>query len=121
MMTFRPLRLGMLLIFFFAMIAIGAIPGNATALSNSFGDKFLHLLAYGFMTFLCFRALNGRRLMQSLISLSIIGLLGLVDEWTQSFLPYRNASLLDWCFDIAAAGIVLFILNLYQPAPTGTS
>jgi len=118
MVQVRPARMILLLIFFSAMIMLGAIPGSASALSSGVGDKTMHLLAYAFMTALCFRAIKGTRLAQSLISLLIIALLGLLDESLQSLLPYRNASLLDWCFDMAAAGTVIFILNLCEPATT---
>ena len=110
----------MLLSFFGAMVALGAIPGSASALSSGIGDKTLHLLAYGFMSFLCFRSIKGSRCGQSVISLLIMALLGLLDESLQSLLPFRNASLLDWCFDMAAAGTVILLLNLHEPASTRT-
>ena len=115
-MALRPAWLTMLLIFFGTMVALGAIPGNANALSARMGDKTLHLLAYGFMSFLCFRSIKGSRCEQSVISLLIMALLGLLDESLQSLLPYRNASLVDWCFDMAAAGTVIVLLNFHQPA-----
>ena len=111
----------MLLAFFSIMLALGAIPGSADALSGRFGDKLLHFLAYGVMSALCFQSLHGRRLTQSLMSGLIIALLGLIDELVQSLLPYRNASLLDWCFDIAAAIPVITFMNLFVPATSKTS
>ena len=117
-MQLRPVWMGMLLAFFSIMLALGAIPGNANALSDRFGDKLLHLLAYGFMAALCFQSVRGRRITQSLLSLLIIALLGLIDELVQSLLPYRNASLLDWCFDIAAAMTVIIFMNFFSPATT---
>jgi VanZ family protein len=110
----------LLLTFFIIMLAAGAIPGSANALSDRFGDKLLHLLAYGFMAALCFQSLRGRRLIQSITSLLIIALLGLIDELVQSLLPYRNASLIDWCFDIAAAIAVITFMNLFAPTATKT-
>jgi VanZ family protein len=121
MMLVRPTWMVMLLTSFGAMVALGAIPGSASALSSGVGDKTLHLLAYGFMTFLCFHSIKASRRGQSLISLLIMSLLGLLDEGLQSFLPYRNASLLDWCFDMAAAGTVILLLHLYEPASTRTN
>ena len=120
-MQLRPLWMCLLLAFFISMLAAGAIPGSANTLSDRFGDKLLHLLAYGFMAALCFQSLQGRRLTHSLISLLIIALLGLIDEFVQSLLPYRNASLLDWCFDIAAAIVVITFMNLFTPATTKIS
>jgi VanZ family protein len=119
-MQLRPLWMCLLLVFFSAMLAVGSIPGNANTLSDRFGDKLLHLLAYGFMAALCFQSLRGRRINQSLISLLIIALFGLIDELVQSLLPYRNASLLDWCFDIAAGITVITFMNLFSTVATKT-
>jgi VanZ family protein len=119
-MQLRPLWMCLLLVFFTAMLAVGSIPGNAHTLSDRFGDKLLHLLAYGFMAALCFQSLRGRRINQSLISLLIIALFGLIDELVQSLLPYRNASLLDWCFDIAAGITVITFMNLFSTVATKT-
>jgi len=119
-MRLRPLWMCLLLVFFIAMLAVSSIPGNANTLSDRFGDKLLHLLAYGFMAALCFQSLRGQRIEQSLISLLIIALFGLIDELVQSLLPYRNASLLDWCFDIAAGITVITFMNLFSTLATKT-
>jgi VanZ family protein len=111
----------LLLVFFIIMLVLGAVPGNADALTNRFDDKLLHLIAYSCMAALCFQSLQGRRLIQSITSLLIIALLGLIDELVQLLLPYRNASLIDWCFDIAAAITVIIFMNLFAPAATKKS
>ena len=119
-MQLRPLWMCLLLVFFIAMLAVGSVPGNANTLSDRFGDKLLHLLAYGFMAALCFQSLRGQHINRSLISLLIIALFGLIDELVQSLLPYRNASLLDWCFDIAAGITVITFMNLFSTVATKT-
>lgn len=101
-----------LLAFFFIMIITGAIPGEASALSARFGDKLLHTLAFGFMTVLAHQSLQGQRMQRIAGSVLIVAILGTIDESIQYFLPYRNASLLDWCFDIGAASIVTVLLWL---------
>jgi len=50
--------------------------------------------------------------MRSLATLCVIAVLALFDETVQGYLPYRNASLLDWCFDMGAALIVVTLLTL---------
>jgi VanZ family protein len=109
---FRPLPLYLLLLFFVIMISIGSVPGQATHLSAHVGDKLLHFMAYGLMTMLSFHSISGSRIIRILFSLLLIASLGLIDEGIQYFLPYRNASLTDWCFDIAAAVVVTFFLGL---------
>ncbi len=109
----RPAWLCALAIFFVAMIALGSVPGQAQALSDRYGDKLLHTLAYGFMTLLCHRALLAPPRLRLLVTIAAIALLGLLDESLQSLLPYRNASASDWCFDIGAATIVAALLALH--------
>lgn len=99
--------------FFVMMIALGSIPGEAQALSDRYGDKLLHTLAYGIMAVLCHRALRASMATRLVLTIAVIALLGLLDETLQSLLPYRNASLLDWCFDIGAAAIVAALLALH--------
>ncbi len=98
--------------FFLLMLGVGSLPGEANALSEHIGDKLLHLLAYGFMTMLCFRGLIARPVVRALLSVLVIALLGVIDESLQSLLPYRNASLADWCFDIGAAAMVALLMLL---------
>ncbi len=112
--SLRPLRITALLLFFLLMVGLGSIPGQAHALSDRFGDKLLHVLAYGLMTAISFGAIVARPRWQAMISIMLIALLGLIDESIQSFLPYRNASLLDWCFDIASAILVAMLLLLFS-------
>ena len=94
------------------MIVIGAIPGEAQALSDAVGDKLLHLGAYSFLTCALFGGMRGTTTSRALRSLIAIGVLGALDEAIQSFMPYRNANLSDWAFDMLAAGLALAVLIL---------
>ena len=96
--------------FFILLIVLGSLPGTADALSQRYGDKLLHTLAYSVMALLYFFSYAGDKLPRSLVTVGTIALLGALDETVQSFLPYRNASLTDWCFDIAAALLVVGLL-----------
>jgi len=109
---FRLLPLYLLLLFFVIMISVGSVPGQANHLSAHVGDKLLHFMAYGLMSILSFHSITGSRIIRILFSFLLIASLGLIDEGIQYFLPYRNASLTDWCFDIAAAVVVTFFLGL---------
>jgi len=105
--------------FFLLMIGIGAIPGEAQALSGRVGDKLLHTLVYGFIAALLFRAAPGSALSKATIAFGMSSLLGLFDETLQWLLPYRNASLADWCFDSAAALLVVLTLFFLQRRQAG--
>ena len=119
-MSVRMRWLALLAGFFLLMISIGSVPGEANALSDRFGDKLLHTLAYGFMAMLCFHALVAKPLPRALMTIAAIALLGLIDEGIQSLLPYRNASLADWCFDIGSAATVAALLLLFDRLTTAT-
>lgn len=97
-------------LFFTGMVLLGAIPGEAQALSNAFGDKLLHFCAYALLTYVLFGGLTGTLSGRACQALLMIALLGGIDEVIQSFMPYRNASLIDWMVDIMAAGLTLAIL-----------
>lgn len=111
-MAWRPRLLALLLLFFAFMVGIGALPGEADALSARFGDKLLHVLAYGLMSAICFHIPRAGAGARTGFTLGMIALLGLADEAIQSLLPYRNASLADWWFDIGSAAIVASVLTL---------
>lgn len=111
MRSLRPGWLSAAMLFFSLLLILGTVPGQAHALSARFGDKLLHMLAYGFLSAICYRAIVAKKSLRIIFTLLMIALFGLLDEALQSFLPYRNASLLDWWFDMAAALIVVTLLS----------
>ena len=113
-MAIRFRYLALLLIVFALMILLGALPGQADALSARFGDKALHMIAYIFFSVICYRVWNAPRRQRILLTIVMIALLGLIDEGIQAALPYRNASLVDWCFDLLAALITVSGLWLQE-------
>ena len=96
--------------FFILLVALGSVPGAADTMSARYGDKLLHTLAYSVMSVLYFHAYRGSKLARSSGTLATIALLGALDETIQSFLPHRNASLADWCFDMASALLIVLLL-----------
>ncbi len=109
---FRYVPLLCLLLFFSAVIGIGSLPGHASNLSAHVNDKLLHFSTYAVMTVLAFYSINTCAVARVIVTLVLIGSLGVIDETIQYFLPYRNASIADWCFDVAAAVVVICILGL---------
>jgi VanZ family protein len=113
-MSIRVRYLALLLIFFSMMILLGSLPGQADTLSERFGDKPLHLLAYASFSVLCFRMWVAPRRQRIIFTIVMIALLGLIDEGIQAALPYRNASLIDWCVDLLAATLTVSVLSLHE-------
>lgn len=106
--------LAALLLLFALMVLLGSVPGQAESLSERFGDKLLHLLAYTALSALCYRSWYAARLQRALLTIGLIALLGLIDEAIQAVLPYRQASLSDWGFDLLAAALTVFALSVFE-------
>jgi VanZ family protein len=73
-------------------------------------DKALHLVEYGILGALCYRAFRwaaGPAVVKQALILAIgaASLYGFSDEVHQSFVPTREASLLDWVADTVGAAI----------------
>ncbi len=78
-----------------------------------FKDKLLHFIAYALMALLAYHGLTRpetppRR--TAALAFLFVALFALSDEWHQSFVPGRIASLGDWLADIAGAGCALLFL-----------
>jgi VanZ family protein len=75
------------------------------------GDKVVHLLAYAVLAWLIGRALPPLARAPRRLAVVLLGLLvfAALDEWHQSFIPGRTASVADWWAD--AAGVVLGLLT----------
>jgi len=85
--------------------------------SFEFSDKILHFLAFGVMGILFYRAYqtlplknNTQLLLLSVISASLYGI---SDEIHQSFVPYRDADILDAVADILGAACAVYLYHLW--------
>lgn len=77
--------------------------------------KSLHVLAYGFLGALDFRAVRGTRtgwtLRWSAIAVGLATLIAAIDETHQSFVPGRTAGVSDVVLDCAAATLAQFLFR----------
>jgi len=75
-----------------------------------FEDKIVHVLAFGLLAWLVFRALSLPRPIVSRV-VAVAALLcfayALSDEWHQSYVPGRTFDLWDLCADAAGIALVL--------------
>jgi VanZ family protein len=83
-------------------------PSPESLPSFEFSDKLLHFAAYAVMGVLFYRAyqtLSFKKNIQLLVLLSVISasLYGISDEIHQSFVPYRDGSILDVIADVLGA------------------
>lgn len=78
-----------------------------------FQDKILHFGAYFVMALFSWRALRHthvKNLHLALVCLSFCSLYGLSDEWHQSFVAGRTASVFDWLADSLGAALAVILL-----------
>lgn len=100
------------LVIFVLMVGIGALPGNALAMSTLVYDKALHLIAYAFLSGLLYAGLSGGLLSRAMRTLLVVGLFGAADEAIQAWLPYRTANWIDWEVDMLAAIFIVTVAGL---------
>ena len=82
-------------------------------------DKLIHAIAYAIMGLLSFnycRYLFTTLGATAAASLIFCTLYGISDEWHQSFVPGRDASLLDVLADIAGACLAIQVARYFQTA-----
>lgn len=102
-----------------AIFILSSIPRPLPAIKIPFLDKGLHMIEYGVFGFLLARALasdSPKALRHSFRTWAIVFALlyGLSDEWHQSFVPMREASLWDALFDGIGASIGQFFFHWYS-------
>ena len=67
-------------------------------------DKLLHFIEYAALGWLFYRALRGEEVGWAAAFIAAVvasAAYGATDEWHQSFVPLRDASLRDWLTDLA--------------------
>lgn len=107
--TQARLWLSVAAVFYAAMLLVGNLPGNAQAMSREFGDKLLHFAAYGCLAGAIYLSFKRYR---AVMTLAGIALLGGLDEFIQSFFPYRSSDLTDLLTDLLAAAVAIALLSL---------
>lgn len=83
--------------------------------SWSGSDKVAHAIEYSVLAVLLWRALGGKRgaaPARSLVTFLATALYAASDEWHQSFVPDRNASVGDWIADTAGGLAAVLLLSV---------
>lgn len=92
------------------IIILGTIPGARAEVGEVASGFFLHFTAYACITALLFTGYRGSAGVRALRAIAIVAVMGALDEFIQSFLPYRNGTIKDWYVDMAAAIVSSVIL-----------
>lgn len=103
-----------------AILVAGSIPGARAEVGAFASGVVLHGLTYAFLATLWFLGATGTPLQRALKAMLAIALMGAIDEWVQSFFPYRSGDVRDWLVDVIAATLassVLAALATFASAP----
>ena len=110
--AYRQWRLGLMLLAYFLIIVVGAIPGARQSVGEVAAGWVLHAVAYSFLSALAFTSLSGTPWRKAKGALLMMAFMGGLDEYIQGFFSYRMASITDWAIDMAAALFTVSVLML---------
>jgi hypothetical protein len=102
---------------FALIIMIGSIPGARAEIANVASGLVLHSIAYSCVTFLMYTGNTGSAVLRAAKAVLAVMLMGAIDEFIQSFLPYRHGAVSDWMVDVGAALLTAGLLWTLLPAP----
>ena len=96
-------------IIFVALLFWGGSQPEAAGLFQPPWDKVAHFMAFGLLAFMLWVGFQGR---WPLLIILLVGCVGALDEWRQTFLPGRTMSLGDFAMDMIAVVVVVGTLSL---------
>ncbi len=95
---------------FLAIIVIGSIPGARSDIAEIGSGLVLHSVAYATIAFLLFTGSHASPPRRALKAVLTVAAMGAIDEFIQTFLPYRHGAVLDWLVDCNAALLMSALL-----------
>lgn len=99
-----------------------SIPGPSKEWNVPLADKWAHMLLFGILAFLLYRAFrHGFRWRVGtavLVAFCLSSLYGGFDEFHQSFVPNRDVDVWDWAADTLGAAVAL--LGMLRPSPVAS-
>ena len=103
------------------ILILGCVPGARADLGQLAPGYLLHALAYGSLTCLLFSGGKGTPATRAAKAVLIVALMGALDEFVQTFVPYRSGKLSDWAFDVAVSLATAGLLWHRARAASGTN
>lgn len=89
---------------------IGSIPGARAEAAEYASGVVLHSCGYSVLAFLLFTGCQGVPAQRALKAVFGIAVMGAIDEYVQTFFPYRHGTVTDWLVDMAAAIIAATLM-----------
>ena len=100
------------IVLFVLNVIIGSIPGARAGAAEIASGLVLHSFGYSVLAFLLFTGCTGLPSQRAMKAVLGVALMGAVDEFVQSFLPYRHGSISDWLVDMMAAVLTASVMRL---------
>jgi VanZ family protein len=88
---------------FALVVIVGSIPGARADAAKIASGLVLHSCGYATLAFLIFTGSRGSSALRAVKAVLTIAAMGALDEFVQSFLPYRRGAVEDWIVDCVAA------------------
>lgn len=85
------------------ILILGSVPGARHDIGEVASGLVLHSCAYAGLTFLLFTGGTGSAALRAAKAVLTIAMMGALDEYVQSYFPYRHAAVSDWLVDCTAA------------------
>jgi VanZ family protein len=97
------LRYWTAIVLYLMILVLGSLPGARQDIAQVAPGLILHSVAYAGLTFLLFTGGTGSLAQRAGKAVLTIALMGALDEYVQSFFPYRHGAVSDWLVDCNAA------------------
>ncbi|MET0323539.1 MAG: VanZ family protein [Duganella sp.] len=104
------LRYWTAIVLFLLILVLGSLPGARHEIGQVASGVILHSLAYAGLTFLLFTGGSGTLVQRAVKSVLTIAAMGALDEYVQSFFPYRHGAVSDWLVDCSAAVFATLVM-----------
>jgi VanZ family protein len=111
----RAARRGLAIVLYLAIVIVGSIPGARADIGHYAPGVILHSLAYAGLALLWFTGSAGSAGARAAKAVLAVAVMGALDEFVQSFFPYRGADVHDWMVDCAAALVTSALLAAVLP------
>ena len=93
------------MVFFLLIVVIGNLPRAREDIGQYASGVVLHSAAYAILALLIAAGSRGSEFQRGIKATLTIVVMGALDEYAQSFFPYRTASIMDWMIDVASGGL----------------
>lgn len=107
---YQTLRFQTGLLLYVLVLVIGNLPGARADAAELASGLVLHSCCYAFLALLLFSGRAGTPARRALTAVLMVAVLGALDEYVQTFFPYRHGQVSDWVVDCCAASVTALVL-----------